>query len=258
IMHRASVSGRMRDSVQRRDEILRSTLDNVDLVICPSRYLIHKFGEFGFNTDRFHFIRQGLARPNYSRSSRSQPDVLSLGYIGQIKHHKGVDLLIDAVLPLLQAGEPLILEIWGSEQESPDYTRMLKQRSSRYQANIRWHGRYTGNKVWDVLSEIDVLVVPSRWYENSPNVILEAYEMGIPVIATDLGGMSELVLHEQSGLLFEIDNVSDLRGQINRLLHQPNLLNQLRSGVPNVKTIDEEMAEIVAEYKKLLLDAENV
>ena len=255
VMHRTT-SKHMHEAVRRRDIILRKTLEAIDLVICPSNYLIHKFSEFGFQTDDFRYIRQGLAHPRSSRSTYEPAlDVLSLGYVGQIMEHKGVDLLIDAVIPLLKNGAPLILEIWGSETQSPEYVHLLKRRTARFSANIRWQGKYLGDKVWDVLAQIDVLVVPSRWHENSPNAILEAFEIGVPVIATNLGGMSELVDHEKSGLLFEYENAKDLRRQIERLLHEPGLLDRLRQGVPQVKTVDEEMQEIMAEYKKLIHNA---
>lgn len=76
--------------------------------------------------------------------------------------------------------------------------------------------------------------------------------MGIPVIATNRGGMAELITHEKSGLLFEMDDVVELREQIQRLLNEPQLLPQLREGVPPVKTIDEEMVEIVSAYHTLV------
>jgi glycosyltransferase involved in cell wall biosynthesis len=59
------------------------------------------------------------------------------------------------------------------------------------------------------MSELDVLAVPSRWYENAPGVIFEAFAVRLPVVATDLGGLSEFARHEENGLLFELENASD-------------------------------------------------
>lgn len=240
-------------SVARRQQTLRNALDRVDLVICPSQYLIDKFAEFGFDTERYRFIRQGLAVPkgNKPKPAPRAASALRLGYIGQIKAHKGVDLLIEAVTQLLDCGEDLTLDLWGSETESPAYVAALKKATAGYPA-IRWNGRYTGAKVWDVLANADALVIPSRWYENSPNAILEAFEMGVPVVTTNLGGMAELVEHEKSGLLFALNDVDDLRSQLERLLHEPGLLEQLHSGIPPVKTIDDEMEEIIGHYRFLL------
>lgn len=240
-------------AVSARQAALRDTLDAVDLVICPSHYLISKFAEFGYKTNRYLFVRQGLAAPNTSRPYHRPVNGhgLRLGYVGQIKTHKGVDLLVDAVIALLNEGEKITLDIWGTETESPAYVAALKRRSAHYPA-IRWNGRYVGAEVWNVLADVDVLVVPSRWYENSPNSILEAFHMGIPVVVTNLGGMAELVGHEKSGLLFELNNAGDLRRQIKRLINEPGLLERLRAGVPPVKTIDEEMEEILGHYRQML------
>ena len=165
--------------------------------------------------------------------------------------HKGVDLVVDAVISLLDAGYKVSLDLWGSETEDPVYTQMLKDRSASY-PTIRWNGKYTGAKVWEVLAGFDVAVVPSRWYENSPTVILEANEMNIPVITTNLGGMAELVEHSKNGLLFALNDLDDLTDQIKRLLTEGDLLPRLRANIPHVKTIEEEMHDLVEAYQNLL------
>ena len=225
-------------AVAQRRVFLQDALDSADLVICNSQFLIHKFEQFGFNTQNYQYIRQGLTttlKPQTSaQNTNSQKEQLRLGYIGQIKYHKGVDLLVDTVIQLQDAGKAVSLDIWGNEAEAQNYATTLKTRSANY-PNIHWNGSYVGAKVWDVISSIDVLVVPSRWYENSPNVILEAFEMKRPVIVTNLGGMAELVESEVSGLVFELNNIDDLQRQIERLLSEPDLLPRLKAGIPAVK-----------------------
>ncbi len=241
------------DAIIRRRITLQNALNAADLVICNSRFLIEKFGEFGFDTRRYIHIRQGLASTGDVKPVPTpRPDkTLRVGYVGQIKPHKGIDLLIEAVLKLINAGTPISLNLWGNETEDRIYTETLKSRSVNYPA-IQWNGPYTGAKVWDVLASLDTLVIPSRWYENSPNVILEAFEMRLPVIVANLGGMAELVEHEKSGLHFQHNNVSNLAHQLQRLFDEPALLAQLQNGIPVVKTIDEEMEAVVAEYRQLL------
>jgi glycosyltransferase involved in cell wall biosynthesis len=244
-------SRRATDEMARRQAALRTALDAADLVVCPSRYLVGKFAEFGFDTRRYLFLRQGLARsPDIQPASRESAG-LRLGYIGQIKAHKGVDLLVDAAASLMDSGWKVTLDLWGSESAAPNYVARLKRRSAGYSA-IRWNGQYAGAKVWEVLANLDVLVVPSRWYENSPNAILEAYAMGLPVVATNLGGMAELVQHDFSGLLFDLNSADGLRRQLARLLDEPDLLRRLRAGIPPVKTLDQEMQELVAHYERLI------
>lgn len=241
------------EAVARRREYLQSALNVANRVVCNSEFIIHKFAEFGFDTQHFTYIRQGLATRTGTKPLRrpSEDGALRLGYIGQIKRHKGVDLLVDAAISLLKDGQNITLNLWGKESESPNYTAALKKRSAHYPA-IHWNGRYTGSKVWDILADFDVLVIPSRWYENSPNVILEAFEMRLPVVVTNLGGMAELVTPEVNSLVFGLNDPADLACQLSRLITEPSLLERLRAGIPLVKTIDQEMEEIVAEYQNLI------
>lgn len=253
IAHHMPFALHMTSAVAERREVLSRALDGATKVLCPSHYLINKFGEFGFDTERYIFMRQGLALPDgpIPTLQPGEPGMLRLGYIGQIKFHKGIDLVVDAVIGLLNNGYQVSLDIWGSETEEPDYVGMLKERSSKY-PTIRWNGRYAGAKVWDVLSTMDVLVVPSRWYENSPTVILEAYEMSMPVVATNLGGMAELVQHEKTGLVFELNDSADLQKQVERLITEEGLVERLRANLPHVKTIEEEMQELIQIYNEIV------
>lgn len=241
------------EAIAQRRETLRRALESADLVISPSRFLIDKFAEFGFDTRRFELIRHGMNKPAFTprEPTARAPGELRLGYIGQIKAHKGVDLIIEAVLPLLDAGEKIRLDLWGPDGEVPEYADRLKEQTAAY-PSIHWNGRYDGARVWDILMGFDVLIVPSRWYENSPLVILEAMHTGLPVIATRLGGMAEMVQHEKSGLLFGLNNAPDLRAQIARLLREPGLLDRLRDGVPPVKQSEQELEEIFAHYARLV------
>ncbi|MBL8161483.1 MAG: glycosyltransferase [Anaerolineae bacterium] len=252
IAQRLPFANGMTEMVSERRTTLRDALNAANLVICPSQYLISKFAEFGFDTTRYIFMRQGLNTPTGEKPARTTTEAgrTRLGYVGQIKPHKGVDLLVDAAINLLQTGHDISLEIWGTESEAPEYVTLLKERTAAY-PTIRWKGRYLGSAVWTVLSNLDVLVVPSRWYENSPNAILEAYEMRLPVVATNLGGMSELVEHEKTGLVFTLNDAADLLAQLKRLITEPDLLERLRAAIPSVKTIDQEMRELVEAYHQL-------
>jgi glycosyltransferase involved in cell wall biosynthesis len=83
-------------------------------------------------------------------------------------------------------------------------------------------------------------------------VIFEAFAAGIPVVATDLGGMSEFVSHERNGLLFGLEDTHDLARQLRRLIEEPGLLGRLRAGIEPVKTVQENVDELEALYGGLL------
>ena len=117
---------------------------------------------------------------------------------------------------------------------------------------IAFVGTFSNEQVLKVHSELDVLVVPSLWHENSPNVILEAFAAGTPVIASNQGGLAELVKHEVNGLLFRTGDAADLARQLQRIVDQPALLESLHNGIPPVKTVQEEMKELLQIYRSIV------
>jgi glycosyltransferase involved in cell wall biosynthesis len=245
------------DDVAQRQIHLAQSLSRAALVISPSRFLINKFKEYGFNTEHYVHISHGLTvteqHPTGSPITAQTPKTsgLNIAFLGQMKAHKGPDIIIDAVIQLLKAGHEVHLGLYGPDDEIPEYTAPLKHKTAAY-PSIQWHGRYEAEQLGEILAQQDVLVIASRWYENNPTVILEAYRERLPVIASRMGGMTEMVIHEQSGLLFENNSVTDLHHQLERLIVEPDLLPKLRQGVPVVKTINEELEEIYSEYQKLL------
>jgi glycosyltransferase involved in cell wall biosynthesis len=83
-------------------------------------------------------------------------------------------------------------------------------------------------------------------------VIFEAFAAGIPVVATNLGGMSEFVRHERDGLLFGLEDHGGLARQLRRLVEEPGLLERLRAGIEPVKTVQENVDELEVMYGGLL------
>ncbi len=244
----------MAQAVARRRTNLQAALDAADLVICPSQTLIDMFAQFDFDTQRFVFLRQGI-NPPAQRPEPQPSEVMRFVYVGQIQPHKGIDLVVDAAVRLLDQGYKLRLDLWGPDTQFPDYSDSLKGRSQAY-PTIRWQGKFLGEKIWSILADSDALVIPSRWYENSPHVILEAFTMGLPAIGTRLGGMAELIQHEHNGLLFALNDSVDLSAQMQRLIDDPALLPRLRQGIPTLQTIGEEMEQLAALYEQVLTQRE--
>lgn len=241
------------DSVKRRQTSLRRCLLEADALICNSQFIMQFYKRFGFPMERCRIIRFGLAIPNHTTTRRSSvlTRPLRLGYLGQVKYHKGVDLLINAVLGLLNEGYSIKLGIWDTETSVTRYGSRLRSRSAA-RDEIQWNSRCDTAGVWQALQEMDALVVPSRWYENSPTVISEAHAAGVVVVCTELGGMAELVRNEEWGLTFRHNDAPHLQTQLRRLLVERGLLEKLRANLPRVRSIDEEMADVVDVYREVL------
>lgn len=234
-----------------RKRFLRETLVLADEVIVPSSSLKDIFLQNDFRIPMRVLPYGHDLSWLQSYAGKKPSERIRIGYMGQIIPIKGVHLLTQAFKEAVVAGANATLSIFGDLDRSPSYAQQLRRMVSDH-ANVRFEGAFARESLSDVLAQIDVLVVPSLWYENNPLVIQEAFATKTPVIAAKLGGMSEFVEHETNGLLFERGNVNDLARQLRRAIIQPGLLERLRDGIPPVKTIDQEMAELTRIYSDVI------
>ncbi len=231
---------------------IREKMERVDHIIVYTRLMRDLLLANGIGSGKIEVSPYGIdtSRILGAPRNRSLPPPLRVGFIGTLAPHKGCDTLIRAFKNLPRELEAT-LDIHANLKRFPRFVKELR-RLARNDARINFAGPFQREIVGRILSELDVLVVPSRWYENQPGVILEAFAAGMPVVATDLGGMSEFVRHEENGLLFELENVGDLARQLRRLGEEPGLLERLRAGIGPVKTVEENVDELEALYTTLL------
>jgi len=238
-------------ALQERRSYLREMFGAADLVLSNSRFLKEMLTAHGFHAARFLQLRQGLDTEKWIGGGAKTPaPYLRVGYIGQIARHKGVDVLVRAFKQLRTRGPAPRLLLYGNTEQFTSFTRYLRQLIDG-DGRIEFAGTFPNERILEVHSGLDVLVVPSIWYENSPNVILEAFAAGTPVIASDRGGLAELVKHEVNGLLFRMGDAADLARQLQRIVDQPALLESLRRGIQPVKTVQEEMTELLQIYRSV-------
>ncbi len=101
------------------------------------------------------------------------------------------------------------------------------------------------------MPEVDVLVVPSMWYENMPLVINEAFLSKTPVIASDIGGIPELIRDGVDSILFKAGDIEDLRKKIEYVINNPDIIEKFKKNMPRVKSIEDNARETEKLYNKL-------
>jgi glycosyltransferase involved in cell wall biosynthesis len=104
------------------------------------------------------------------------------------------------------------------------------------------------------LANFDLVAVPSQLLETGPLTILEAHALGIPVLGSDLGGISELVSHGINGWLVPSGDIQAWAEALARLATDPDLLRRLQQGIQPVRTLQMEATETAALYHHLLQD----
>ncbi len=237
------------DGLTRRRDSLLPSLARVDTILAPSRFLRDQMDRAGIPAERITILRYGIAAPPARATFRSDSRMLRIGYLGQVAPHKGVHVLIEAVRRL--ADRPLDVRVYGQLTREPSYVAEL-MRLAGDDPRIVFAGPYEQAQLEQVLGNLDVTVVPSVWYENSPFVIHEAHAAGVPVVASRLGGMRELIEDESSGLLFDVGDGRDLAEKLSRLLDDPELLPRLRAGIGPVRTFETEMTDLTTVYERIL------
>lgn len=163
-------------------------------VIAPSGWLLARHKERGFFKKSILTIkRNGSMIKNKPCAAKAQAEKpFRFLYAGQIEKHKGVRLLIEAFKKIKRDGELFIV---GSGSILDEIKGMAKN-----DLRIKILGNKSREEVRDLMRGADCLVVPSLCYENSPTVIYEAFENSLAVIASNLGGIPELLDNDQDFL----------------------------------------------------------
>ncbi|MBZ0186396.1 MAG: glycosyltransferase family 4 protein [Candidatus Obscuribacterales bacterium] len=242
-----------RKATIQRPTILRETGNSVDAICVPTKIMKSLFIKNGFKEELIHHIPFGidtsLLEP-YTQKTAS--DCLRIGFIGTLYEHKGVDILIRAFQKLSDS-PAAILKIYGDPDQFPSYSKSLRQlveSVEKKRKQIEFAGTFPNQELGKILTDIDVLIVPSRWYENTPLVIQSALATRTPLIATNLGGMSELIHHGENGFLFELNNDDDLAKQLEKLQKDRSLLQKFQDNIGPQRNIARMVDDLESLYFK--------
>jgi glycosyltransferase involved in cell wall biosynthesis len=161
---------------------------------------------------RFSVIENGLAhRPKILASHNADKrGAWTFGFFGQINPFKGVDVVIDAAERLHKSNVANVrIRVHGNlVGQSEKFVSRFKEACAS--GIIEYLGPYDNNGVARLMADCDYVIVPSRWWENSPVVIQEAFAVGCPVLCSDVGGMAEKVVDGVSGKHFRLGDSAEL------------------------------------------------
>ena len=188
----------------------------VDIYIALTDFARQKFIQGGLPAEKI------ALKPNFVYPEPSQGEGQG-GYalfVGRLSPEKGLDTLLTAWEKI---GEQMPLKIVG---DGPLADRVAS--ATQRLMGVEWLGRQPKDQVLALMKEAQVLVFPSVWYEGFPVVIVEAYAVGLPVIASSLGSTSSLIDHGRTGLHFRPGDPENLVSQLEWILTHPAELAQMR------------------------------
>lgn len=225
------------EDIAARLEAARRVMDCVDCFVAPSAFIRDEFVRLGIAEAKIRVSDYGIVP--LARAARRPPArPLRIGYVGTIVWHKGVHVLVEAVRGL--PSDAYELAIFGDPVVSPEYAASLRARAAGLP--VRFMGAFARDAVAEAYAQIDVLVVPSLWLENSPLVIHEAFMAGAAVVAARIGGIAGLIDDGVSGILYDPASPDDLRAVLRRLVDDPAEVQRIARSAPRVKQIVEDAA----------------
>jgi glycosyltransferase involved in cell wall biosynthesis len=233
-----------------REQRLRQVLNQAAGLIAPTHFTAGIHAQMGLDPDRITVIPHGIKVPSQlpAATRPAEDQRLHIGYIGGLSWQKGVHVLLEAVNQLPAAD--FKLTIYGDSSAFPDYVDKLHQMA--YHPAIHFAGRLPHRQLWAALANLDVVVVPSLWYETASLIVQEAFAAGVPVIASDLGALQERVAHGVDGYHFPPGDAPALADYLRQLQQSPAILRRLRAGIQPVKTIESHTAEVLALYQETI------
>lgn len=223
-----------------RKQFIESYFSLVDQFISPSEFLRDRYIDWGIPAEKIKVIENidlsteasssltnvGMAKLSNNTKPPTQNSItecsiknkrIRFSFFGQINWFKGIDVLIDAISYLPEkTRKKITININGSglDHQPEEMQEYVKKSIQNAGGIIRLRGKYDRSELPVLMQSSDWVVIPSKWWENSPMVILEAKKYGVPVICSNIGGMAEKVHHGLTGLHFQSGRADSLAEQM--------------------------------------------
>jgi len=233
-----------------RLDFLLNTIRQADAIIAPSQFLGDTYRRWGVPKEKLIYRGFGVNGDFFTHYRPKPAEAVRFGFIGQLAPHKGLHVLIDALAFVSNYRFQVVIYGDKSDPQAAAYLDGLLAHSDS--TKVEFRGSFPIEDISDVYAGIDVLVVPSLWHENSPLVILYGLFTRTPLIVSDLGGMSEFVHHQKTGLLFPAGDPKRLAACLQVFLDDPGAAKRMAEHIKPAKTIKEHGKEISQIYNKLI------
>jgi GT2 family glycosyltransferase/glycosyltransferase involved in cell wall biosynthesis len=258
----STLAGTAQDAPRARLAHMRQVVDCVDRTLAPSRHMRDRFlplispgrievSEYGVDLERFSVRDPRIDRSSDLAVFDQDRRPLRLGFLGSLMVSKAPHLLIEAHQRLPSGSATVTLVGAHTPYHADDSYRARLEPLLRL-PGVTCSGPLPPDEVPQLLASFDLLVVPSIWEENSPLVIREAFAAGVPVVASRIGGIPEMVEEGAGGVLFEPGDVDDLTRVLRHLTDDPTLISHLKARIPVLRGLDDDARMTRGLYARLV------
>lgn len=238
----------------RRRVAMIAMLNRCDRILAVSDFVRRKFEALGVDPEKITVLHLGTRMVDCVAASglgpRTEPcrAPVRMAFMGYNNYAKGLPMLADSLESLsAQALAAIRLSVFAHHGEGiePRFTRL----GSRL-AGLDFRPGYAFDEVPGLLigEAIDLGVVPSVWWDNGPQTVLEFLACGVPVLGANLGGIPDFVREGENGLLFRGNDRQDLARRLTAVAANPGMIDRLRAGVRRPHSIREHTATLEEVY----------
>jgi len=264
-----------------RKRFVQSHMSVVDRFIAPSEFLGQRYVDWGLPEEKVIVEEYGRTPPAGEAAIQPRRHRDRFGFFGQLTPFKGLQVVLEAIAELHGANarqDPLLAALERAAGPQPDaasagdeeprphvrihganldlqpgqFQNRIAELLERAGEHATFIGAYNHDDLHAYMEEVDWVIIPSIWWENSPLVIQEAFHFGRPVIASDIGGMAEKVTHEVDGLHFRANDPTSLAATMRRAATEPGLWERLHGGIRPVYRMEEHVQWLSELYRQLL------
>jgi len=206
---------------------------SVDSFVCTTRFMAEKMIKGRFEKKKLvvipTFFDTEASTHKENRSIREE----YVRYFGRLVEEKAIDILLGAYANSMCAKKGIKLVIVGGTMKDLSWMDLTISNKEYIDRNIVFIDFVQKSELYNYIENCLFVIHPSRWYENLPNTILEAYKFNKPVITANLGSLPEVVIHGKTGFLYNDD--LDLVERINTLICDKALRSTMSSNIAVVK-----------------------
>lgn len=230
---------------------VKELMHMADSIVVVCNWLKEVLTNNNVDNNKIKLIKHGLSsdiinKGKLGKKVISTPRVIA--YIGRIIRIKGIDILIKAFKQLSDLND-VELHIYGmpKSNEEIEYFNYLKELSLS-DKRIKYFGEFGEKQRDEIMKSIDILAVPSICMETGPLVVLEAFAYGIPVVGSNIGGISELIDEGNNGILANWGDVDSWTIKIEELVKSRHLMNINNTNFDSYCDIGRKMDKMYRKY----------
>ena len=179
-------------------------------------------------------------KSDHKNANRKKDNKLRITCLAPARPFKGYNILIEALDKLWSSGNHnFILRMFNAVPDKREYLKINEE-------------GFTQSDLKHIMSDTDILVAPSIWYETFGFTVLEALSFGVPVIVSDHVGAKDIV--GKAGIIIKAGNIDDLESTLEKLINSPETLSDLKAEAEKnkIKTWEQFVDENYQLYRKLI------